>query len=92
MVAKPGALFPQRKVHVKEGQSVRGVQEFRRFQGTAAAQREGWLVKGGGLKVAVMLPLKENRGDEREDNTSQQPRVAERGPELMAILAQGNLI
>lgn len=83
MVAKPGALFPQRKVHVKEGQSVRGVQEFRCFQGTAAAQREGWLVgwlRGGGLKVAVMLPLKEDRGDEREDNTSQQPRVAERGP------------
>lgn len=37
-----GARFTQRKVQIKLGQSVQGVQEFRCCQGAAAAKREGW--------------------------------------------------
>ncbi len=63
-----GARFTQRKVQIKLGQSVQGVQEFRRCRGWGGQQlprgREGWWWWLGG-EVAAILSLEEDRGDER---------------------------
>lgn len=60
-----GARFTQRKVQIKLGQSVQGVQEFRCCQGTAAANGEVWRWWAGVDEVAATLSLEEDRGDER---------------------------
>lgn len=87
------ARFTQRKVQMKLGQRVQGVQEFRCCQGTAAAKREGWWL--GPLRVAATASSEEDRGDERGGKyvTTTRGGVGV-GGQLMAILAQGrpNLI
>lgn len=85
-----GARFTQRKVQIKLGQSVQGVQEFRCCQGDSSCQ-EGGLVAVG---VAAILSLEEDRGDERGGKYVTTNRGGGGGRELMAILPQGqpNLI
>lgn len=62
-----GARFAQRKVQIKSGQSVQGVQEFRRCQGTTAANGGGGLWwQLGADEVAAILSLEGNRGGEGE--------------------------
>ena len=91
-----GARFAQRKVQIKSGQSVQGVQEFRRCQGTAAANGGGGGGCGGSWERMKLLRFCPWRGTEvargRKHVTTTRGGVW--GGGLMAILAQGwaNLI
>lgn len=71
-----GARFAQRKVQIKSGQSVQGVQEFRRCQGTTAANGGGGVVvavgSGWSCCDSVLGGEQRRRGGE---NTSQRPGV-----------------
>lgn len=63
------------KCKLSLGQSVRGVQEFRRCQGGTRQLPGGESIVVA--EVAVIVSLEGGRGDDREGYTSQQPVVVE---------------